>query len=92
MGRTNHKTYEKIEQIALAELYPPEFNPFQVNDDGAMQRLTESIKQSVHSPAVCGKGINPRRTGRTAQARRTQGQVTPKLFTAQGTRQSCRRL
>ena len=26
---------ERIVQIPLSELYPPEFNPFQVNDDGA---------------------------------------------------------
>jgi len=36
---------ECVEDIPLAELHPPEFHPFQVNDDDAMYRLAESVKQ-----------------------------------------------
>ena len=35
---------EVIREIQLAELFPPEFHPFQVNDDEAMQSLAESVK------------------------------------------------
>jgi hypothetical protein len=35
---------ERIVQIPLSELFPPEFHPFQVNDDDAMYRLAVSIK------------------------------------------------
>jgi hypothetical protein len=30
---------EHITEIPIEELFPPEFHPFQVNNDGAMQRL-----------------------------------------------------
>ena len=36
---------ENIVEIPLAELYPPEFHPFQVNHDKAMNRLAENIKR-----------------------------------------------
>ena len=42
-----------IEEIPLAELHPPEFAPFQVNDDEAMFRMAESIKEEgVHKPGI----------------------------------------
>ena len=43
-GSVNNE-HEGIIQIPLCELYPPEFHPFQVNDDDAMVRLTESVRQ-----------------------------------------------
>jgi len=35
---------ENIVDIPLCDLHPPEFHPFQVNDDDAMYRLAESIR------------------------------------------------
>ena len=44
---------ERIIEIPLAELHPPEFHPFQVSDDDAMDRLTQSIKQyGVREPGL----------------------------------------
>jgi ParB family chromosome partitioning protein len=44
---------ERITEIALSELYPPEFHPFQVNDDEAMRNLVESVKQyGVREPGL----------------------------------------
>ena len=44
---------EKIIQIPLADLYPPEFHPFQVNNDESMTRLVNSIKQyGVREPGL----------------------------------------
>ena len=42
---TANSENEGIVQIPLCELYPPELHPFQVNDDDAMVRLTESVRQ-----------------------------------------------
>jgi ParB family chromosome partitioning protein len=51
---------EGITQIPICDLYPPEFHPFQVNDDEAMNRLTESVKQyGVREPGVA----RPRASG-----------------------------
>ena len=36
---------ERIVQIPLTDLYPPEFHPFHVNDDEAMLRLVDSVKE-----------------------------------------------
>ena len=36
---------ESIVEITLEELYPPEFHPFHVKDDEAMEELSQSIKQ-----------------------------------------------
>ena len=36
---------EGIVNIPLCDLHPPEFHPFQVNDDDDMYRLTESVRQ-----------------------------------------------
>ena len=36
---------ERIIEIPLAELHPPEFHPFHVTDDEAMEELSQSIKQ-----------------------------------------------
>ena len=36
---------EQVIEVPLTELYPPEFHPFQVNDDEAMYDLAENIKE-----------------------------------------------
>jgi len=44
---------ERVVEIPLTELHPPEFHPFNVNDDEAMDRLTENIKQyGVREPGL----------------------------------------
>ncbi len=44
---------ERIVELPLPMLYPPEFHPFQVREDDAMQRLAESIKKGgVRVPAI----------------------------------------
>ena len=44
---------ERIVEIPLTELFPPDFHPFQVNDDESMIRLTESVKQyGVREPGL----------------------------------------
>ena len=44
---------ERIVEIPLAELHPPEFHPFNVNDDEAMDRLALNIKQyGVREPGL----------------------------------------
>ena len=44
---------ESVVAIPLEELFPPEFHPFQVNDDESMTRLTESVKQyGVREPGI----------------------------------------
>jgi ParB family chromosome partitioning protein len=44
---------EHIIEIPLAELHPPEFHPFNVNDDEAMDRLAENIRQyGVRQPGI----------------------------------------
>jgi len=47
-------------EIPLTELHPPEFHPFQVNDDEDMYRLAMSVKQyGVREPGLarpCSKG------------------------------------
>lgn len=44
---------EMITVIPLSELYPPEFHPFQVNDDEAMGRLVRSVKRyGVREPGL----------------------------------------
>jgi len=44
---------ERVEEIALIELHAPEFHPFQVNNDEAMNRLVRSIKQyGVREPGL----------------------------------------
>ena len=35
---------ERIVEIPLSELHPPEFHPFNVNDDEEMDTLTQSVK------------------------------------------------
>jgi len=58
-GRVNNGS-ETVEEIPLAELFPPEFHPFQVNDDEAMTRLTDSVKQyGVREPGL----VRPRAEG-----------------------------
>ena len=44
---------ELVVEIPLTELYPPEFHPFHVNDDDAMDRLAANIKQyGVREPGL----------------------------------------
>ena len=44
---------ESIVEIPLVELHPPEFHPFQVNDDLSMKRLSENIKRNgVREPGI----------------------------------------
>lgn len=44
---------ESIVEISLSELHPPEFHPFQVLDDLAMQKLVKSVKQyGVREPGL----------------------------------------
>lgn len=44
---------EYVVEKPLAELFSPEFHPFQINDDEAMSRLTTSIKQyGVREPGL----------------------------------------
>ena|GEM_PF-1626711 len=44
---------ERIIEIPLEELHPPEFHPFHVNDDEAMERLAANIKQyGVREPGL----------------------------------------
>jgi ParB family chromosome partitioning protein len=51
---------ERIVQIPITELFPPEFHPFQVNDDLSMQRLAVSVKtEGVREPGI----VRPRAEG-----------------------------
>ena len=44
---------ECIVEIPFSELYPPEYHPFQVNNDEAMTRLAENIKRyGVREPGL----------------------------------------
>ena len=44
---------DKIAYLPLSELHTPSNHPFKVNDDAAMQEMTESVKQSgVLSPGI----------------------------------------
>lgn len=44
---------DKIVYLPLSELHTPKNHPFKVNDDAAMQEMTESVKQSgVLSPGI----------------------------------------
>ena len=59
-GGTLNTSGEYVVEIPLSELYPPEFHPFQVNDDSAMDRLVKSIKQyGVREPGL----VRPRPDG-----------------------------
>jgi ParB family chromosome partitioning protein len=44
---------ERVVEIPITDLYPPEYHPFQVLDDESMSRLTESVKQyGVREPGL----------------------------------------
>jgi len=44
---------ESVVEIAIAELHPPEFHPFLVNDDQGMMRLVKSVRQyGVREPGI----------------------------------------
>lgn len=47
------KSVDKMVYLSLSELHTPTNHPFKVNDDAAMQEMTESVKQSgVLSPGI----------------------------------------
>lgn len=47
------ESLDKIVYLPLSELHTPRNHPFKVNDDAAMQEMTESVKQSgVLSPGI----------------------------------------
>jgi ParB family chromosome partitioning protein len=47
---------EVVTEIPLAELFPPDCHPFQVNNDAAMGRLVESIREfGVRDPGLARK-------------------------------------
>jgi ParB family chromosome partitioning protein len=51
---------ESVVEVKLSELHPPDFHPFQINDDEAMERLVESVKQyGVREPGI----VRPREDG-----------------------------
>ena len=51
-GKPNHDG-ESVVAIPLVELFPPEFHPFQILDDPAMERLVKSVKQyGVREPGL----------------------------------------
>jgi ParB family chromosome partitioning protein len=44
---------ECISEVALTDLYPPEYHPFQVNNDEAMNRLADNIRRyGVREPGL----------------------------------------
>jgi len=46
-------THEEIVLMPLDELLPPDYHPFQVNDDDEMNRLVESVKKhGVREPGI----------------------------------------
>jgi ParB family chromosome partitioning protein len=50
---TGNPNGEGVVQIPLTDLYPPEFHPFQINDDEAMYRLAMSVKQyGIREPGL----------------------------------------
>ena len=50
---TANSDNESIAFISLSELHAPEFHPFQINDDQAMFRLAESVKEyGVREPGI----------------------------------------
>lgn len=53
-GNANHEVkLGEIVEIQLEELHPPDFHPFQVNDDSDMDRLVRSVKQyDVREPGL----------------------------------------
>ena len=55
MSKTN-KINEQIVRIPLSEFRPPDFHPFNVNNDDAMKALVESVKQyGVREPGLARK-------------------------------------
>jgi len=57
---TGNTDGERIVHIPLSDLHPPEFHPFHVNDDDAMFRMVESVKDyGVREPGI----VRPRTDG-----------------------------
>jgi ParB-like chromosome segregation protein Spo0J len=43
---------ERVIELSIDELLPPDFHPFQILDDPAMERLVKSVKEyGVREPA-----------------------------------------
>ena len=52
-GQNMEESVDKIVYLPLSNLHTPKNHPFKVNDDAAMQEMTESVKQSgVLSPGI----------------------------------------
>lgn len=52
-AQNGEESVDKIVYLPLSELHTPKNHPFKVNDDTAMQEMTESVKQSgVLSPGI----------------------------------------
>ena len=52
-GQNMEESVDKIVYLPLSKLHTPKNHPFKVNDDAAMQEMTESVKQSgVLSPGI----------------------------------------
>lgn len=52
-GQNMEESVDKIVYFPLSNLHTPKNHPFKVNDDAAMQEMTESVKQSgVLSPGI----------------------------------------
>jgi ParB family chromosome partitioning protein len=50
----------RVSEVPLTQLHPPEFHPFQVNDDEAMEQLAESVRRyGVREPGL----VRPRAEG-----------------------------
>ena len=59
-NRGGSENGERITEMPLADLHPPEFHPFNVTDDKSMQSLTESVtKYGVREPGLA----RPRKEG-----------------------------
>jgi hypothetical protein len=55
---------ERITEIALTELYPPDFHPFNVVNDDAMKNLAESIRlYGVREPGLRGNAARVTKAG-----------------------------
>ena len=53
IGNASNSNEEIVVQIPITELHPPEFHPFQVNDDADMDRLAKNINlHGVREPGL----------------------------------------
>ena len=64
IGISSDISGERVLDLPITQLHPPEFHPFQVNDDAEMDRLVKNIKKyGVREPGLararCDKNGNP---------------------------------